>query len=161
MASIETKTAGLKSSFPAVYLYLCLGSPMIPKKHSIRYRGRRPNIKLIITPLRVGLDLDHPMIFNGIYITTIASAINSSISIASFLDISTKITRNQDTTYMRSDQNENPIFTLRNDSNESLKSGPPTVLTSTELPSSVIRHSSLPKCRISPSAVSNDVPRNA
>ena len=120
-------------------LYLSLGSPMIPKKHRIRYRGKRPKIALMIIPLSVGLDLDQPIIFKGIYITMITSAIISSISIVSFLDISTKLERNQHTTYMQSYQNVNPIFTLTNDSMESIKEGLPTVLTSTLLPSSAVR----------------------
>ena len=57
------------------------------------------------------------------------------------------------------DQNENPILTLTEDSNESIKSDLPTVLTDTE-PDSETKESTLPNLMISPDEVVNADPRN-
>ena len=56
-------------------------------------------------------------------------------------------------------QNENPILTFTEDSNESMKSDLPTVLTDTE-PDSEAKESTLPNLMISPDDVANADPRN-
>ena len=56
------------------------------------------------------------------------------------------------------DQNENPILTLTEDSNESIKSDLPAVLTDTE-PDSEIKESTLPNLMTSPDESENAVPR--
>lgn len=56
-------------------------------------------------------------------------------------------------------QNENPSLTLNEDSNESMKSDLPIVLTATE-PESESKESTLPNLIISPDEVTNADPRN-
>ena len=56
-------------------------------------------------------------------------------------------------------QNENPSLTLSEDSNESMKSDLPIVLTATE-PESESKESTLPNLIISPDEVTNADPRN-
>ena len=56
-------------------------------------------------------------------------------------------------------QNENPSLTLSEDSNESMKSDLPIVLTATE-PESESKESTLPNLIISPDEVTNAEPRN-
>ena len=56
-------------------------------------------------------------------------------------------------------QNENPILTFTADSNESMKSDLPTVLTDSE-PDSEAKESTLPNLMISPDDVVNADPRN-
>lgn len=56
------------------------------------------------------------------------------------------------------DQNENPILAMTEDSNESIKSDLPAVLTDTE-PDSEIKESTLPNLMTSPDESENAVPR--